>query len=295
MQTLQPQKSIALIKMILSMAIFGSIGYFTQISGLPSIELVFVRCICATVLLAIVWGISGQAKKELWNGREVLLTLLCGFFLVFNWVFLFKAFEETTVTVAISVYHLAPVFVLLIGALIYRERLTVKVMLAIILCFSGTVFISNVDFSKPFTELFPVGVLWALAAALFYAFLTLIGKGLKSLSAYATTFLQTGLGVVMLLPMVDFSEFQGLTLGNWLAIIMTGVIHTGIVYVLYFDSIRYLSTSIISVLVFLDPAIAILLDVMLMDVRPNVMQGLGIVLIFFGMALTFIKFKRRAV
>ncbi|MER1999858.1 MAG: EamA family transporter, partial [Lysinibacillus sp.] len=91
MQTLQPQKSIALIKMILSMAIFGSIGYFTQISGLPSIELVFVRCICATVLLAIVWGISGQAKKELWNGREVLLTLLCGFFLVFNWVFLFKA------------------------------------------------------------------------------------------------------------------------------------------------------------------------------------------------------------
>ncbi|MER1999249.1 MAG: DMT family transporter, partial [Lysinibacillus sp.] len=123
----------------------------------------------------------------------------------------------------------------------------------------------------------------------------LIGKGLKSLSAYATTFLQTGLGVVMLLPMVDFSEFQGLTLGNWLAIIMTGVIHTGIVYVLYFDSIRYLSTSIISVLVFLDPAIAILLDVMLMDVRPNVMQGLGIVLIFFGMALTFIKFKRRAV
>ena len=294
MNTLQQGQTVAMVKMIVSMAIFGSIGFFTQLSGLPSIELVFVRCICATVFLAIIWGMTGQAKKEQWQGREVLLTLLCGFFLVFNWVFLFKAFEETTVTVAISVYHLAPVFVLLIGAVIFKERLTVKAVLAILLCFSGTVFISNVDFSKPFTELLPVGVLWALAAALFYAFLTLIGKGLKSLSPYATTFLQTGLGVVMLLPMVDFSAFQSLTFGNWIAIIATGIIHTGIVYVLYFDSLRYLSTAIISVLVFLDPAIAILLDVAFMDVRPNMMQSLGILLIFVGMALTFVKFKRSA-
>ena len=294
MNTLQQGQTVAMVKMIVSMAIFGSIGFFTQISGLPSIELVFVRCICATVFLAMIWGMTGQAKKEQWQGREVLLTLLCGFFLVFNWVFLFKAFEETTVTVAISVYHLAPVFVLLIGAVIFKERLTVKAVLAILLCFSGTVFISNVDFSKPFTELLPVGVLWALAAALFYAFLTLIGKGLKSLSPYATTFLQTGLGVVMLLPMVDFSAFQSLTFGNWIAIIATGIIHTGIVYVLYFDSLRYLSTAIISVLVFLDPAIAILLDVAFMDVRPNMMQSLGILLIFVGMALTFVKFKRSA-
>ena len=294
MNTLQQGQTVAMVKMIVSMAIFGSIGFFTQISGLPSIELVFVRCICATVFLAIIWGMTGQAKKEQWQGREVLLTLLCGFFLVFNWVFLFKAFEETTVTVAISVYHLAPVFVLLIGAVIFKERLTIKAVLAILLCFSGTVFISDVDFSKPFTELLPVGVLWALAAALFYAFLTLIGKGLKSLSPYATTFLQTGLGVVMLLPMVDFSAFQSLTFGNWIAIIATGIIHTGIVYVLYFDSLRYLSTAIISVLVFLDPAIAILLDVAFMDVRPNMMQSLGILLIFVGMALTFVKFKRSA-
>lgn len=292
MQVLQQGQQAAMIKMIVSMAIFGSIGFFTQLSGLPSIELVFVRCICATVFLMIVWAMTGQQKKEQWRKNEVLQTLLCGFFLVFNWVFLFKAFEETTVTVAISVYHLAPVFVLLIGAIIYREKLTIKALLAITLCFSGTVFISDVDLTKPLTELLPAGVLWALAAALFYALLTLIGKGLKSLSAYATTFLQTGLGVVMLLPMVDFSEFQGLTLGNWLAILATGIVHTGIVYVLYFDSLRYLSTAIISVLVFLDPAIAILLDVAFMDVRPNMMQSLGILLIFVGMALTFVKFKR---
>ena len=295
MKMLQQEQQTAMIKMIVSMAIFGSIGFFTQLSSLPSIELVFVRCICATVFLMVVWAMTGQHKKEQWCKSEVFQTLLCGIFLVFNWVFLFKAFEETTVTVAISVYHLAPVFVLLIGTIIYREKLTMKTLIAITLCFSGTVFISDIDFTKPLTELLPIGVLWALAAALFYAFLTLIGKGLKSLSAYATTFLQTGLGSVILLPMVNFSEFQGLTPGNWVAILATGIVHTGIVYVLYFDSLRFLSTTIISVLVFLDPAIAIVLDVVFMDVRPNVMQSLGIFLIFIGMALTFMKFKRSAV
>ena len=293
MEVSQQRQSSAMLKMIISMAIFGSIGFFTQISGLPSIELVFVRCICATLFLGVIWVMNGQYKQEQWNKREVLQTLLCGFFLVFNWVFLFKAFEETSVTVAISIYNLAPIFVMLIGAIVFRERLTMKAVIAITLCFSGTLLISNIDYAKPLAELLPIGVLWALAAALFYAMLIILGKGLKNLSAYATTFLQTGLGVVMLLPMVDFKEFQGLTVGNWTAIIATGIIHTGIVYLLYFDSIRFLSTALISVLAFLDPAIAILLDIAFMDVRTSALQTLGIVLIFAGIALTFIRFKRR--
>ncbi|PFR54936.1 EamA family transporter, partial [Bacillus cereus] len=38
-------KSMPAIKMILSMSIFGSIGFFSVQTGLPSFELVFVRCI----------------------------------------------------------------------------------------------------------------------------------------------------------------------------------------------------------------------------------------------------------
>ncbi|QJC90707.1 Putative transporter [Bacillus subtilis] len=40
-------------------------------------------------------------------------------------------------------------------------------------------------------------------------------------------------------------------------VISTGIIHTGIVYLLFFDSLRFLSTKFISIIVFLDPAVAI--------------------------------------
>ena len=63
----------------------------------------------------------------------------------------------------------------------------------------------------------------------------------------------------------------------------------GICILLIFDSLRDLSTRLISVLVFLDPAVAILLDTVFTGFRPTSMQIVGIVLIFVGMAFTFRK------
>lgn len=52
------------------MSIFGSIGFFSVQTGLPSFELVFVRCICATIFLALCWLVTGQYKSEQWNKKK---------------------------------------------------------------------------------------------------------------------------------------------------------------------------------------------------------------------------------
>lgn len=169
-------KSMPAIKMILSMSIFGSIGFFSVQTGLPSFELVFVRCICATIFLALCWLVTGQYKSEQWNKKEVMQILACGVFLVFNWVFLFKAFEVMSITIAISVYHLAPIIVLMIGSIVFKERLTMFAVLSIVICFIGTVLVAGVDGSLSLEKLMSSGMVWALLAALFYAFTTLLGK-----------------------------------------------------------------------------------------------------------------------
>lgn len=189
------KKSMPAIKMILSMSIFGSIGFFSVQTGLPSFELVFVRCICATIFLALCWLVTGQYKTEKWNKKEVIQILACGIFLVFNWVFLFKAFEVMSITIAISVYHLAPIIVLMIGSIVFKERLTMFAVLSIVICFIGTVLVAGVDGNVSLEKLMSSGMVWALLAALFYAFTTLLGKGIRHTSAYAMTFLQTFLGI----------------------------------------------------------------------------------------------------
>ncbi|WP_062197965.1 DMT family transporter [Massilibacterium senegalense] len=288
-------KSLSILKMVLSMSIFGSIGFFSVKTNLPSLELVFVRCICATIFLSFVWYITGQHKIEKWNRKEIFQILLCGFFLVFNWVFLFKAFEVTSITIAISVYHLAPIIVLIIGSIVFKEKLNLISVLSIIGCFFGILLISGVSGISSFENLMSPGMIWGLLAALFYAFTTLLGKGIQNMSAYAMTFLQTSFGIFLLFPFVDFEAFHGLTTVNWTYILATGLIHTGLVYYLFFDSLRNLPTNLISILVFLDPAVAILLDILFIGFRPNILQTFGIILIFSGMALTFWKPKSKKI
>ncbi|MGM9986092.1 MAG: DMT family transporter [Bacillaceae bacterium] len=285
-------RSIPALKMIVSMTIFGSIGFFTTKTNLPSFDLVFVRCISATIFLATYWFFSGKYKAEKWNKKEVLLIMLCGFFLVFNWVFLFKAFEQMPVTIAISIYHLAPIIVFLVGSILFREKLTLFSFLSIFLCFIGTILIAGVNGNTSFESLFSSGVIWGLLAALFYACTTLLGKGIKQMSGYAITFIQTGIGIFLLLPFVQVEHFSTLTTTNWFFILATGFIHTGFVYYLFFDSLRNLSAKTISILVFLDPAVAILLDTVFTGFRPTMIQIAGILFIFIAIGFTFPKKKQ---
>ncbi len=285
----------AIIKLTVSMALFGSIGFFTVHTGIPATELVFVRCICATLFLGGMWLIIGGHKTEKWDKKEILRTLICGVFIVLNWVFLFKAFEEMSISIAISIYNLAPIFVLIFGALFLKEKMTIQALLATVTCFIGSMLIIGLNNFMSLSEFMKSGFIWALLSALFYAFTMLTSKTITNLSSYALTYIQTTVGIVILFPFVDFSLFEGLTTTNWLYILGTGFIHTGFVYYLFFDSIRSLSTILVSVLVFVDPVVAILLDMLLLDFMPSFMQIIGIVLIFGGIFYTIYVPKKKRV
>ena len=279
----------AAIQLTISMAIFGSVGFFTIQTGIPAEELVFVRCICATLFLGGLWLITKSYKTEQWSRKEVIQTIICGVFLVFNWVFLFKAFNEMEISLAISIYNLAPIFVLILGGIFLKERLTIPAILAIVVCFLGSILIVGVQQVDSLHLLWNEGFIYAMLSAICYAMTMFVGRGVKHLSTYALTFVQTIVGIVILFPMVQFDVFHGLTTSNWLYILGTGFIHTGFVYYLFFNSIRNLSTFLVSALVFVDPLVAILLDIWILDFRPTMTQILGMLFIFGGIIYTVIK------
>ncbi|MGG2095031.1 DMT family transporter [Bacillus sp. S13(2024)] len=288
----------AKLKFAVSMAIFGSIGLFSIKTGLPSIELVFVRCLCASILLGAIWGFrtltTKQPHKSFILRREYLLALLCGVFLIINWVFFFRSIEVMPITVAISIYHLAPVIVLLLGSFIFKEKITGTGLIFFFVCFLGTLLVGGIHQHTTVAGFLSTGVLWAFAAAFFYALTSITGKGIQTLSPLLTTVIQTSLGVLLLIPFVDWSKFMHLTIENWIYILVTGFIHTGFVFYLFFSSLRELKAQTIAILVFVDPIVAILLDVTILHYRPDVYQLIGILLVFVGISYSPKKERRLA-
>lgn len=280
------------LKFITSMVIFGSIGYFSVKTELPSIELVFFRCLCASILLGFVWLLANKRRgnnRETVHRKEFLFALLCGFFLIVNWVFFFRSIELMPITVAVSIYHLAPVLVLLLGALFFKERITFTAGLAIVICFIGTLLVGGILQHATLDDFLSTGVLWAFGAALFYALTTLTGKAIRTLDPILTTVIQTTLGIILLFPLVDWANFSQLSVENWSYILLTGFVHTGFVFYLFFSSVRSLKAETIAILVFLDPAVAILMDVVLIGYYPDIYQTIGIILTFLGMGYAFKK------
>ena len=287
------KRNKATLGMALAMAIFGSVGFLSAKTGVKAIELVFIRCTGAAVLLGAMWLLSGTYKSEKWNKKEIIQVIFCGVFLTLNWVSLFKAFEMMHITVAISIYYLAPVIVFIAGSFLYKEKLNLLSILCILLCFSGTVLVSGVGTNVSFKEILSSGLIWALLAACFYAMLMIIGKGIQLLSSYSVTMIQTSVGALLLLPLVKFSSFQHLQSTNWITLVIIGFVHTGIVYLLFFGSIRHLSTKTIAALTFLDPAVAIILDIIFNKFQPSVLQIVGIILSYTGIAVILLSNKSK--
>ncbi|MFC5529854.1 DMT family transporter [Cohnella yongneupensis] len=269
----------AILQLTTAMAIFGSVGFFSQHSGLPAIELVFVRCVCAVLFLFSAWIVTGSFKKERWRAKETMLIAACGVTNLLNWVFLFQSFRMISVTIAISLYHLAPIIVLIAGSFLFRDKLSFASIAGITGCFVGTILIMGTDgfrTASPDWE----GMLYGVIAAFFYAATMLLGKSIRHASVYATTLLQMVIGALLLLPFVHFGAYASLNSEQWTYAIVTGILHTGIVYLLFFHSIRHLPSTAVSLLVFVDPAVAILLDIVVTGFLPNGLQLAGIVLLF---------------
>lgn len=284
----------ALTQLIISMAIFGSVGFFSVRTGLPAVELVFVRCVCAAAVLLAAWIGTGAFKRERWHARETLLVAACGVSNLLNWVFLFTAFRLVSVTIAISLYHLAPFLALIAGGLIFRDKLGLPAMVALAGCFAGTALImgaGGLGGAAPGWA----GMVCGVAAAFFYAATMVLGRSISGMSVYATTLIQMAVGLLLLLPFVHFGAYAGLGRAAWSYAIVTGVVHTGLVYLLFFGSIRRLPSPVVSVAVFVDPAVAILLDIGVDGFRPDGWQTAGILLLFGSLIAAFaVPLGRRA-
>lgn len=267
----------ARLMLIVSMAIFGTLGLFVRHIQVSSGELALYRAVMAAILIGIYLLITGNKIPFQNIKKEVPLLLASGMAMGINWILLFEAYKYTNVSVATLSYYFAPVIVTLICPILFKEKMTSKQIICFVMSTLGIVMITGVgDVSTSKTNL--IGILFGLGAAILYATVILINKFIKGVEGLHRTFLQFIAAIIILIPYVAVTSGINLRLLDgigWTSLLVVGIIHTGITYCLYFSSLKELPGQKVAILSYIDPLVAIVISVTLLGESMTVTQAIG--------------------
>lgn len=267
-----------MLNLIVSMIIWGSIGAFILWSGLSPIDASFFRCLLGVLILFFYCWYRGVFKANKTSFYQYFLIVIGGILLVSNWILLFQSFIWSSITLGNVSYYLQPAFLILLNFFIFREKISLEVA-----CFSTIAFIGvimTIDVTPEtfrLNELKILGVLCALGAGLLYSLATIIAKYLKNVPPSLITFFQLLVGMIFLLPLTHLNTIHfSFSMLSYIGVL--GVIHTALAYILYYHAVARLNLTIVAIISYVDPIVAIFTDIAFFDRRLNLLQITGIIL-----------------
>ena len=258
------------------MAAFGTIAVFVRNIGLPSGEVALYRAVIAALALFL-WQLCTRQTVR-WQDvkKELPLLFVSGAAMSVNWILLFEAYKYTTVAMATLSYYFAPVIVTVASTVLFREGLTAKQISCFVMSTLGLVMVIGVSGGGGSHGL--LGILLGLGAAVFYAAVVLINKGIRRVSGLNRTFMQFLAAILVMTPYISMtggSHLAGLDMTGAVNLMVVGVFHTGICYCMYFSSLRYLKGQEASILSYIDPVVAVILSVAVLHEPVSPLQAAG--------------------
>ena len=262
-----------------AMFIFGTLAPFVRNIQVSSGELALYRAALAAVLVGGFLLVTKQKLSLASIKKELLLLTLSGVAMGINWIFLFEAYKYTTVSVATLSDYFAPVIVMVVCPLLFKEKLTGKQILCFVMATAGLVLITGTAGGGKQDLL---GIVFGLSAALFYATVMLLNKFIKGVTGLHRTFIQFLAAILVLVPYV--AATSGFSLGSldtigWTNLLIVGLIHTGITYCMYFSALKELPGQEVAILSYIDPLVAVLVSVIWLHETMTLPQILGGLLI----------------
>ena len=266
----------ARFEIVFSMAAFGTIAVFVRNIGLPSGEVALYRAVIAALALFL-WQLCTRQTVR-WQDvkKELPLLFVSGAAMSVNWILLFEAYKYTTVAMATLSYYFAPVIVTVASTVLFREGLTAKQISCFVMSTLGLVMVIGVSGGGGSHDL--LGILLGLGAAVFYAAVVLINKGIRRVSGLNRTFMQFLAAILVMTPYISMtggSHLAGLDMTCAVNLMVVGVFHTGICYCMYFSSLRYLKGQEASILSYIDPVVAVILSVAVLHEPVSPLQAAG--------------------
>jgi drug/metabolite transporter (DMT)-like permease len=287
---------IALISAFILSTTAIFIRYLTQTYQIPSLVLAFWRDGFVVITLLPILGLL-RAQLLRIERRHISYLVLYGFVLaIFNALWTLSVSLNGAAISTVLVYCSAG-FTALLGWWFLKERLNAAKILAIILSLGGCVLVSGALEAEAW-RLNLIGILTGTISGLAYAAYTLMGRSAseRGLNPWTTLFYTFAFATVFLLifnllpveqlpgKAADPSEllWLGSSLAGWVILFLLAAGPTMAGFGLYNVSLGYLPSSVVNLIVTLEPAITAVIAYFLLGEYLNGVQIGGSLLILTG-------------
>ena len=277
--------SRATICVIAAATLWGCISLFTRAlntAGLDSVQITAIRMTVGAVGLGLLLLFTDREKfrirlRDLWvfvGTGIVSLTLfnLCYFTMV----------QRSEPSIAVVLLYTSPVFVMLMSALFFKERITPRKLVALALTMAGCVLVAGVLGGS--AQLTPLLLLIGIASGFFYATYSIFGTvALRRYHPLTMAFYTFVMAAACSLALSDCGQIVSTLAANtnnacWYALGI-GILCTLLPYILYNQGLKHLEPSRAGILATAEPVVGSLIGIFVFGDSTGVLKLVGMALI----------------
>ena len=250
----------------ISAALWGLIAIFVQglsTYGFSPIQIVTIRAISAGILLVIYVLIKDRKLLKI-KAKDIMYFLATGLLSIvfFNWAY-FTAIEEISLSLAVVLLYTSPAFVAIISRFVFKEQLTTKKVIALMIMLIGSSLVVGLLPSLDIAISW-YGLLIGLGSGLGYALYSIFGKlasykySSTTITTYTFLFASAALipfsGLWEIKEVFYQSEVMFLSIG-------LGLFPSALAYILYTVGLTKVETSRAAIMANIEPVVAMIVGI----------------------------------
>ena len=253
------------IFVLIAAVMWGGIGIFIknlERLNVTPLNIVFMRCFFTVVILAVFLAFKDRSAFKI-SLKDIPLFAANGILSVVMFTFCYyKTIELSTLSVAAVLMYTAPIFVMIISVLFFKEKLTFNKIIALILSFAGCAFVSGIVGTaiKIETAALIFGILTGFGYSLYTIFGSrLILRGYGTLQIIFYTFLFALIGAVFILFATGDGGALHYPFEAWFWAFLMAIFNTILPYLFYTLGLKNMDASKAPIIATVEPVAATVL------------------------------------
>ena len=292
-------RKIYLILPILAGLMFGSSGIFVRTltqNGIDSTTLLFLRFSIAIIPILIAILLTDKKLLKV-NLRDIPLFIVCSICIVGLNLCYNESMNSIPLSLAATLLSIAPIFVLIFAYVVFREKITRRKFVCMILAIAGCMLMTGVLESN-IANISIYGIILGVGAGVFWAIYLMASK--KSIEQGNHTFTILFYSIIIisiaLIPFTDFNQISNFVSINPTVTILFLIIHStfsfALPYIFSTVSLNYIDSGVSSILLSgAEPFAALIFGLIIYAEVPTLLMFCGFLLTLIAMMMLSTNFS----